>query len=802
MSEEDYTTLPLESRLTHSVWKARQGAYEELGKNFENSRNEDDPVFLEYNSRPELIKKLITEANVVAHEAAYIAFVKYLTYGGTVVNVSRLRTAGVVGTICEKGLVSTRKNTKESAIEAVLLMVQISKEPDTIVEDIIPNLGNRLPKLVTGCVTALHAVVENYGTTVVSPKTILPSLAKLFGHADKNVRAETTKLTVELRKWMGEALDTVLFPDLKPVQQKDLTKAFDAVKDVSPQQLRHTKAQQEEIERSKETPQTQDVDGDVEMVEAQPNASAYDPYEFVDPIEILSKLPSDLNTRIASAKWKDRKEVLDEVYEVLEKTVKLVTTDDYTPLIRIFAKCMKDANIQVVQLAANCTEFIVRGIGKSFHKYLTIIHGPMVERTKEKKASVATALEKALDAMFNVASFNDVLEDIFTGMKNKTPQVKIASTNYLQRCLASTTTPPTSAEITSIMEVGVKLLSESQEPVRQASTEMIGTLMKITGERELNTFLEKIDDNRKSKVTAFYETVEVKSKYGKPKTNALAPTKKLNLPPARKTTTKPVGPSIPSKRGATSPVKRTDAPKVSSFGRGLTGRSLASSTSVIQPPTSVPPQQPVAPTITSAEKEELHALRKEKQQWLNDKQNAAQIHQRLQDKTDSLTHEITQLNARTETSRKDHTNAILMVKQKETQILRLNSDLENAKLKIRDLEQTIEMMKLQSNQVQPKLYNYEASFESSFRSPDARSRITSGELNSRVKRLSIDNDFLKDNTLSNRFSSPQREPTLSSTRETMEIDTNDDSWKRAAEVTSQLKARIEKMKARSRGGNF
>lgn len=802
MSEEDYTTLPLDVRLTHSVWKARQGAYEELGKNFENSRSEDDPVFLEYNSRPELIKKFITEANVVTHEAAYIAFVKYLKFGGTVVNVSRLKSAGVVTAICEKGLVSTRKNTKEAAIEAVLLMVQISKEPDSIVEDIIPSLSNRLPKLVAGCVNALHAVVENYGTAVVSPKTILPSLAKLFGHADKNVRAETTKLTVELYKWMGEGLVAVLFSDLKPVQQKDLTKAFDAVKDISPQQLRHTKAQQDEMERMKET---HDVDGDVEMVESsvQPNASSFDPYEFVDPVEVLTKLPNDLNTRISSAKWKDRKEVLEEVYEILEKTVKLVTTDDYTSLIRIFAKCMKDANIQVVQLAANCTEFIVRGIGKSFHKYLIIIHGPMVERTKEKKASVASALENCLDAIFKISSLNDVLEDIFTGMKNKTPQIKIASTNYLQRCLASTTTPPTSTEITSIMEVGVKLLSESQEPIRQASTEMIGTLMKITGERELNSFLEKIDDNRKTKVFAFYETVEVNSKYGKPKDNALAPTKKLNLPPTKRATGKPVEPSIPSKRGATSPVKRADAPKISSFGRGLTGRSLASSNPNMQTPTSTTITPPIAPTISSAEKEELLSLRQEKQQWLNDKQNSVQIQQQLHDKNESLTHEISQLTGRTETFRKDHTNAILMVKQKETQILRLNSDLENAKLKIRDLEQTIEMMKLQNNQVQAKPYKYETSpYETNFRSPDSRSRITSGELNSRVNRLSIDNDFLKDNTFNNRFSSPQREPSLTTTREMMESDSNDDSWKRAAEVTSQLKARIEKMKARSRGGNF
>ncbi|KAK7678775.1 hypothetical protein QCA50_018210 [Cerrena zonata] len=116
----------------------------------------------------------------------------------------------------------------------------------------------------------------------------------------------------------------------------------------------------------------------------------------------------------------------------------------------------------------------------------------MVERTKEKKPSVAEALNNALDSLFNISSLSEILEDTIN--------------------LANTPTPPKSAEVDEIMAIGVKLLSDSQEPVRQASTELIGTLMKITGEREINPFLEKIDDNRRNKVKAFYETVTIKAK--------------------------------------------------------------------------------------------------------------------------------------------------------------------------------------------------------------------------------------------------------------------------------------------------
>lgn len=812
-TEADFSTLSLEERFAHGVWKARLGAYEEYGKQFEGSRNENDPCFADFNARPDLLKRFIIDANVVAQETALLAFTKFLKYGGTPNNVSRLRQIGVVESIVDKGLSSSRTKTKEYSIESILLLIELSHEPNGIVEDLFPSLLKRLPKLVAGVVTCLHSIISNYGCkSVILPKPIITHLAKLFAHADKNVRAETTKLTVELYKWMGQALEMVLFPELKPVQQKDLAKLFEGIKGTTTEQLRFTRKEQEQ--REVEAEAAAPSDDDIEMADAaEANGGAVvDPYEFIDPVEVLSKLPTDLNSRIDSTKWKDRKEVLDEVYLVLSKAIKIKANDDYGHLVRIFAKCMKDANVQVVQLAANCCEFLVKGIGKEFHKYRTAILAPMIDRLKEKKASVATALSDALDSIFSVSSFADVLEEIFIGMNNKTPQTKIATTSYLQRCLSNSKVAPTASEIDTIMQVGVKLLSESQEPIRQASTEMIGTLMKITGERELNSFLDKIDDNRKAKVFAFYETVSVNSKFGKP-------VPKKQPPPASGTTrkVKPAAASstIPAKRGASSPVKREEA-KVSTFGRGLTGRSLASNVTPVLPPT--PARLPPVELISSAEKEELLALRQEKKQWLEQQQKDLHLNEHLQDENVLLTQELSQMHASTEFIKKDHSTAMLMIKQKETQILRLNSDLESAKLKTRDLEQAIQIMQLKQNQQpQPQLqhqqqlqYNQASPYrvsspqtnQNTFKTPEQRSsKLSPGELSSHVDRLSIGNEFRENGLTFNRYASPQGQQQDLASYSAVEPAT-EDSWKRAAEVTSQLKARIEKMKERSRNSTL
>ena len=128
------------------------------------------------------------------------------------------------------------------------------------------------------------------------------------------------------------------------------------------------------------------------------------------------------------------------------------------------------------------------------------------------------------------------------------------------------------------MEGGVKLLSESQEPIRQAATEMICTLMKITGPRELNGFLEKVDENRKSKINDYYEKkAQVKTSIGgsigASTAPALKPSTSTSSRPAARSQPKPTGSftTIPAKRSASSPVKRDDV----KTGRGMTARSLA-----------------------------------------------------------------------------------------------------------------------------------------------------------------------------------------------------------------------------------
>ena len=89
----------------------------------------------------------------------------------------------------DKCLGSSRAGTKKKAVEIFLLYSEIDV-PDPVVECVMSGLGHKLPKLVAMCVMSLKELVQAFGVRTFNVKPLLKSIPKMFGHTDKNVRAE------------------------------------------------------------------------------------------------------------------------------------------------------------------------------------------------------------------------------------------------------------------------------------------------------------------------------------------------------------------------------------------------------------------------------------------------------------------------------------------------------------------------------------------------------------------------------------------------------------------------------------
>jgi len=114
-----------------------------------------------------------------------------------------------------------------------------------------------------------------------------------------------------------------------------------------------------------------------EVEDEEDGAPDVDPYELLEPVDILSKLPKDFYEKLEAKKWQERKEAVDSLEQLLQ-TPKL-ESGDYGDVVRalkkvrLLARCVPqhrpwllDSTQQNVQEAFNCMGHLM------LHPLLTI----------------------------------------------------------------------------------------------------------------------------------------------------------------------------------------------------------------------------------------------------------------------------------------------------------------------------------------------------------------------------------------------------------------------------------------------
>ncbi|KAF1984231.1 ARM repeat-containing protein [Aulographum hederae CBS 113979] len=868
--EEDFSSLPLPERFVHKNWKVRKEGYEAAAKAFDTAPSESDPTVREFIQDAGIWKAAVGDSNVAAQQEALGALCSFLQIAGTA-GCTRTRNSTIVP-IVEKGLAATRPAAKEKALEALMLYIEMDKA-DPIIEELLPILSHKQPKIIAATLTALTSIYKAYGCKTVEPKPALKLLPKVYGHADKKVREEAQKLTVELYRWLKDAMKPFFWNDLKPVQQQDLEKLFEPVKnEPPPKPTRLLRSQQAIHEAAPAESGAEVVDEDEEDVgiDLEPEYLA---------VDVMPKIPKEFHDRLGSTKWKDRKEALDELFTAINHPK--IEENQFSDIMSGLAKCMKDANIAVVSVAANCIECFANGLKRSFAKYRSVVMSPMMERLKEKKQAVTDAIGAALDAVFAATSLSECLEETLGFLAHKNPQVKLESTRFLMRCLRTTREAPQAPEVKSIADAATKLLTESQESQRSAGAEVLGTLWKIMGDRMMASHLEGLDEIRKTKIKEFHDSAKVIAKYKPkaappPKAAAPPPQKKVfgqkakaagvrkaasavaapppveepaATPLAPRPTSRPAAgasklgrpkyglvppsglkrPGMPSaassgisspRRQAASPTfdepePTPAAPKIGGLaGRGLAGRPLGKPAVANEAPL-------VAPSglagLNSAERVELEELREENERLKRQNEDMRAERSRLS----SQVHELQDQNAQLI---EDHTRDVLSIKAKETQLVRARSDAETAEQTVQSQQREIDRLKRelsrQKRAVSPPSREMNGSGSDIY--SDGGSSNTA--LNGSRPQLYGGRSYVTSPTgegstssMLRRADSGSRSPARWSASSGLGAQGQDgdsrlgtsggfgasgaaagngESWKRAAEVTQNLKARIEQMKAR------
>lgn len=238
-------------------------------------------------------------------------------------------------------------------------------------------------------------------------------------------------------------------------------------------------------------------------------ATNIDPLSLIDPVDILSKLPKDFYDKLEDKKWQIRKESL-ECLEALLANPKL-QSGDYHELIKNLKKILsKDSNVVLVAMAGKCIAGLARGLGKVFLPFAPLCFSAILEKFKEKKANVVTALREAADAIYAHWTFEPMLEDLLEALNNKNPSVKSETTQFLARSFAKTQPAVFTKKLLKPLTLALlKTLSESDPAVRDGSAEALGTLAKLLGDKVISPYLVDVDALKLAKIKEYTDKAEI-----------------------------------------------------------------------------------------------------------------------------------------------------------------------------------------------------------------------------------------------------------------------------------------------------
>uniref|UniRef100_A0A8C7H2U5 Cytoskeleton associated protein 5 n=1 Tax=Oncorhynchus kisutch TaxID=8019 RepID=A0A8C7H2U5_ONCKI len=356
-----------------------------------------------------------------------------------------------------------------------------------------------------------HVAGNEFGSKIITLKPVVKVLPKQFESREKAVRDEAKLLAVEIYKWIRDALRPPL-QGINSVQLKELEEEWVKLPTAAPKQSRFLRSQQA-LKAKFEQQQAaggDEADGDKD----DEPAPQVDPYELLEAVEILSKLPKDFYDKIEAKKWQERKEALEAV-ETLAKNPKL-ENGDFGDLVRALRKVIgKDANVMLVTLAAKCVAGLAAGLRKKFGTYAGHVVPTILEKFKEKKPQVVQALQEAIDAIFLTTTLQNISEDVLGVMDNKNPSIKQQASLFLARSFRHCTqaTLPKSM-LKAFCPAFLKQVNDSAPEVRDAAYEALGTAMKVVGEKAVNPFLADLDKLKLDKIKESADKVELPGKKG------------------------------------------------------------------------------------------------------------------------------------------------------------------------------------------------------------------------------------------------------------------------------------------------
>jgi cytoskeleton-associated protein 5 len=490
---EDAEKLPLAERLDHSNWKVRQNAYEALEKKFNEAEDGVAPVFREFEP---FMKKILSDKNVVSLEKGLDVV---LAWADRYEHAPK-KAAELAPIIVEKTLGSAKQKTKDKGTQLLLMIMEIDV-PDPVVAALIEGAGNKVPKVAAASIAVITEGLKTFGVRAFPVKPVLKVFLPWFENTNKLIRDEAQNLTVELYRWLGEPVMKKQTEKLRPAQLKEIDTALEKSPKEPPAALKYLR---------KDAPQPGSVPTAAGGVPSAVQSDAggaqpqgVDPYDLLEPVNVLAKIGPAFYEGLAEKKWNLRKEQIDNLI-TLADTPK-IENGDFTQVVASLKKLItSDSNVRVVESCAKALGLLGKGLRGAFAGQAKVLVPTFFEKFKEKKASTVQAFQESLENMIpHCFSLADIMEDIKATSDSKVPGQKKELLVFLTKLVKASNRAILTKQVKPLATIYMTLIEDSDPIVRDTAYESFGTMISFVGEKAVQGFLAKLDKIKEKKLRDF-----------------------------------------------------------------------------------------------------------------------------------------------------------------------------------------------------------------------------------------------------------------------------------------------------------
>ncbi|KAJ9059676.1 hypothetical protein DSO57_1038958 [Entomophthora muscae] len=380
--------------------------------------------------------------------------------------------------------------------------------------------AQKSPKVLGDSLLWLKQCLNDFGISGIAVRPLVDFTLGPLASSNVTVRTNAVKLLAELRMYVGPEI-RVFVQDVNPQLLAMIDAEFAKVGDRSPPTPTKGKPANQDNAAAEEPQDVQDMQD-----------------ELFPRVDISSQINSALLESLASINWKERKEGLDTIAQILKAANNRIkpSLGDLLPALKAR---LEDKNLNLVVATLDLLGVLAEAVGKPYDKLGRPLVGPICSCINNPKPQNRTAAIGALSKMADAIGLGPMLSAIAASLTPESPLLRKDLLAWLSVKLPEL--KPSPADQAHLLTPVMLCLSDKSSDVRKSAQTTFAGLVESVGVAAAKDKYAALKPAQQSPVNAILDGMKGAAK----PTSARPPSRAAEAPQSKRTKSLQNKPSSP-----------------------------------------------------------------------------------------------------------------------------------------------------------------------------------------------------------------------------------------------------------------